>query len=74
MHLTFRQTVVNILYTKLAAFLLILYAKCLQNFVGTWYTHCIHFVYISCIHLVQFLYTKYIHSFKMYAQLLFGIE
>ena len=28
-----------------------------------WDTFCTHFVYISCIHLVQFLYTKCIHNF-----------
>ena len=30
-----------------------------------WYTFCIHFVYFSCIHLVQFFYTKCIHSFRV---------
>ena len=49
--------------------LLILYTKCIQKFVEIWYTFlytfCIHFVYISCINLVQFLYTKCIHSFPV---------
>ena len=44
--------------------LLILYTKCIQKLVEMWYTFCTHFAYISCIHLVQFLYTKCIHSFS----------
>ena len=43
--------------------LLTLYTKCLQKFVEMWDIFCIHFVIISCIHLVQFLYTKCIHDF-----------
>ena len=42
--------------------LLILYIKACQKM---WYTFCIHFVYISCIHLVQFVYTKCIHRFRV---------
>ena len=30
-----------------------------------WYTFRIHFVYFSCIHLVQFFYTECIHSFHV---------
>ena len=44
--------------------------KCIQNFciqnvsqIST--NFCKHFVYISCIHLVQLLYTKCIHSFHV---------
>ena len=43
--------------------LLILYTKCKQKLVEMRYTFCIHFVYISCIHFVQFLHTKCIHNF-----------
>ena len=60
----------KLLYTfciqNLAAIVpLILYTKYIQTFVEICYTFCIHFVYISCMHLVQFLYTKYIHSFSV---------
>ena len=36
-----------------------------QKFVEMWDTHtfCIHFLYISCIHLVEFLYTQCICNF-----------
>ena len=30
------------------------------------YTFCIHFVYISCIHLVQFLYTKCMYTVSVW--------
>ena len=43
--------------------LLILYTKCIQKLIEMWYTFCVRFVYISCIHIVQLLYTKCIHSF-----------
>ena len=39
-----------------------MYTKACRNVVYILYTFCTHFVYISCIHLVQFLYTKRIHS------------
>ena len=51
--------------TLAAIVLSILCRKCIQKFVEIWYSYWIHFVYISCIHLVQFLYTKCIHSFHM---------
>ena len=38
---------------------------CIQNISHISTNLCIHFVYISCIHLVQFLYTKCIHSFHV---------
>ena len=38
---------------------------CIQKFVEIWYTFYIHFVCISCTHLVQFLYTKCIHRFRV---------
>ena len=50
-----------------AMVLLVLYTKCIQmvcpNVGYILYTSCLHFVYISCIHLVQFLYAKCIHHF-----------
>ena len=54
--------------------LLTLYTKCIQKLVEMWYTFCIHFVYISCIHLVQLLYTKYIHSFCVGAFCFFSLK
>ena len=45
--------------------LLILYTKCMRRFVEIWYTFYIHFVYIGCIHLLQFVYTKCIRSFRV---------
>ena len=45
--------------------LLMLYTKNLQKFVEMWYTSSIYFVYISCIHLVQFLSTKCVHNFPV---------
>ena len=48
---------------KLAAKdILVLYSKCIQKFVKMWDTFCIHFVYISCIHLVQLLFAKCIYT------------
>ena len=47
-----------------AIVLLILYTFCIQKFVEMWDTFCIYLVYISCIHLVQFLYTNCIHAFR----------
>ena len=67
---TFRQTFVYILYTKFSwhsssDFVYKMYKKVCQNVVYILLKFCIHSVYISCIHLVQFLYTKYIHSFRV---------
>ena len=71
-HTTFQQTFVYILCTKFSwhSFFFILYTKCsyakvCQNAVYILYTFCIHIVYISCIPLAQFLYTKRIHSFHV---------
>ena len=60
----------KLLYTKCIQnladiVLLILYTKWIQKLVEMWYAFCIHFVYISCIHPVQFLYTKCIHSLRV---------
>ena len=46
-----------------AIVLLILWTKCIQKFAEMWGTFCIHFIYINCIHLEQFLYTKCLHDF-----------
>ena len=67
---TFRQTCVYILYTKFKwngsfNFVRKMYTKICRNGVHNLYTFCIHFAYISCIHLVQFLYTKCIHNFRV---------
>ena len=63
---TFRQTLYTFCIQNLADIvLLILYTKCIQKLVEMWYTFCMPFVYISCIHLVQFLYTKCMHSFRV---------
>ena len=40
-----------------------MYPKDSQNVGYILYTFCIHFVYISCTHLAQILYTKCIHDF-----------
>ena len=40
-----------------------MYTKVCQNVGYILDTSCIHFVYINCIHLVQFLYTKCTHNF-----------
>ena len=62
---TFCKLFNKLLYTfciqNLAAIvLLIWHTKCIQKFVEMRDTFCIHLVNTSCIHLVQFLYTKYI--------------
>ena len=48
-----------------ATVLLTLYTTRIQTLVNMWDTCYIHFVYISCMHLVQFLYTKCIDNFCM---------
>ena len=53
-----RQTCVYILCTKFSW-----HSSFDFELILVWYTFCIHFAYISCIHLVQFLYTKCMHSF-----------
>ena len=60
MYTTFGQTSVYILHTKFSW-----QSSCIRTFVEMWYTFCIHSVYISCILLVQFLYTKCLRSFRM---------
>ena len=57
-------TFVYILYAELSChnssnFVYEMYAKFCRNVN----TCCIQFVYISCIHLVQFLFTKCMHDF-----------
>ena len=42
-----------------------MYTKFSRNVVYILLKFCIHFVHISCIHLVKFLYTKCIHSFRV---------
>ena len=39
-----------------------MYTKVCRNLVYILYTYFINVVYISCIHLAQFLHTKFIHS------------
>ena len=66
MYPTFRHTFVCSLCTKVVLIvLLILYAKCIQNFVEIWYTFCIHFVYILYTSIVYILCN---FGYKMYTQ------
>ena len=65
---TFRQTFVQILFTKLSChsffnFVYKMYTKVRLNVGYTLHISCINFVYINCIHIVQFLYTISIHEF-----------
>ena len=60
MYPTYRQIFVYILYKKFSCcssfnFEYKMYTKVCGNVVYILYTLCIHFVYINCIHLVQFL-------------------
>ena len=62
MYPTFRQTVAYNSYTKFSwhisfDFVYKMYTKVCRNVVYISYTFCIHFGYISCIHLVQFLHS-----------------
>ena len=68
MYPIFWKTFVYILYTNLNYhssfnFAYKMYIKVCWNVGYTLYASCIHFLYISCIHLVQFLYTKCTHDF-----------
>ena len=67
-HFVYKQNLADIvlliLYTKyLQKLVEMQYTFCSIHLVEMQYTFCTHFVYISCIHLVQFLYKKFIHSF-----------
>ena len=57
----------------------ILYTKFMQKHVKMWNTFCIDLVYISWIHLVQFLYTKcmqnsYVENILSFSLLLFQFQ
>ena len=70
MYTTFWQTFVYILHTKFGwcssfDFAYKMYTRVRWNMAYILYTFCIHFVYIGCIHLLQFVYTKCIHSFRV---------
>ena len=70
----FWQAFVYILYTKFSAhstfnFVCKMYTKGYSNVEYILYIFCIYFLYISCILLAQFLYTKFIHSFHVYIKM-----
>ena len=70
LYATFHQTFLYILYTKFSwcssfDFVYKMYTKVCRNMVYILFTFCIHFVYISSIYLLQFFYTKCIHSFRV---------
>ena len=65
MYPKFQQAFVYILHTQISCHSSLNFIYIIQKFSEMWYTFCIHFVYISCIHLVQFLYTKCIHDFRV---------
>ena len=68
MYPTFRQTFIYIWHRNFNChssfnFVYKMYTKVCQNLGCILHISCIYFVCVSCIHLVQFLYTKCTHNF-----------